>query len=159
MLTASKLKPSDVSRQVAELFTTTAEYPTEGPGQVGLELEWIPARPDRHPPGTIPADTLRKLLDSDPTLVDQARVTFEPGGQLEISPLPSPTLTQALATVAACRERLRRCLDSAGIELFNSGMNPWHSVEELGLQTTGPRYVTQQAHYDAIGPALSLIHI
>jgi glutamate--cysteine ligase len=153
MLTASKLKPTDISRQVAELFTTAAEYPTEGPGQVGLELEWIPARPDRHPPGTIGAETLRKLLDNDPTLVDQARVTFEPGGQLEISPLPSPTLTQALATVAACRERLRRCLDSAGIELFSSGMNPWHSVEELGLQTTGPRYVTQQAHYDALGTA------
>jgi len=92
MLTASKLKPSDVSRQVAELFTTTAEYPTEGPGQVGLELEWIPARPDRHPPGTIPADTLRKLLDNDPTLVDQARVTFEhrrPAGD-KSAPLPDP---------------------------------------------------------------------
>ena len=153
MLTASKLKPSEVSRQVAELFTAAADNPAEGPGRVGLELEWIPARSDHHSPGTVGVETLSKLLDKDPSLVDQARVTFEPGGQLEISPLPSPSVTQALETVAACDVRLRHCLDPAEIELFTSGMNPWHSVEELGLQTTGPRYITQQAHYDAIGTA------
>lgn len=153
MLTASKLQPSDVSRRVAELFTSPAHAPTDGPGRVGLEFEWIPARSDRRPPGTVGVERLQKLLASDPSLVADARVSYEPGGQLEISPLPSASVSHALAAVAAYEARLHRCLEPAGIELFSSGMNPWHSVDELGLQTPGPRYVTQQAHYDAIGPA------
>ena len=153
MLTASKLKAPDVSRQVAELFVPGAEYPSNGPGQVGLELEWIPARPDHYPPEAVGVESLRELLHKDATLVEEARVTFEPGGQLEISPLPSRTLTEALSAVAGHRARLDRCLDPARIKLFSAGINPWHSVGALGLQTTGPRYITQQAHYDAIGPA------
>lgn len=153
MLTASKLKPSDVSRRVAELFTPPAHAPTESPGRVGLEFEWIPARSDRRPPATVGVERLQKLLANDPSLVDDARVSYEPGGQLEISPLPSASVSHALDAVADYQARLHRCLQPAGIELFSSGMNPWHSVEQLGLQTPGPRYVTQQAHYDAIGPA------
>jgi glutamate--cysteine ligase len=153
MLTASRLQPSEIPRQVAELFSPPVQAPTEGPGRVGVELEWIPARSDLHPPGTVTVETLRGLLAKDPSLVGEARVTFEPGGQLEISPLPSPSVSHVINTLAAFKERLGRCLRPAGIELFSSGMNPWHSVDQLGLQTPGPRYVTQQAHYDAIGPA------
>jgi glutamate--cysteine ligase len=153
MLTASRLKPSDVRRQVAELFTDTGQDHAEGPGRVGLELEWIPARPGSNPPGTVGVDALRRVLDSLPAIVEAARITYEPGGQLEISPLPAPSAAEALSTAAACESRIREVLAPAGIGLFSSGMNPWHSVDELGLQTPGPRYVTQQAHYDAIGPA------
>jgi glutamate--cysteine ligase len=153
VLTASRLKPSEVSRRVAELFSDAAPHPTDGPGRVGLELEWIPARPDLRGPGTVGVDMLRRLLEPEPTLVEEARVTYEPGGQLEISPHPAAGVTQALAAVDGFESRLRRRLESAGIQLFSSGMNPWHTVDQLGLQTPGPRYVTQQAHYDAIGPS------
>ncbi len=153
MLTANRLTPSDVSRRVAGLFTDTAQDPSDGPGRVGLELEWIPARPDRNPPGIVGVKALRRVLHPNPTLVDMARVTYEPGGQLEISPLPASSAAEALSTAADWESRIRRALAPAGIQLFSSGMNPWHSVDELGLQTPGPRYVTQQAHYDAIGPA------
>ncbi len=153
MLTASRLTPSDVRGQVAELFTDSAQDPSYSPGRVGLELEWIPARPAQNPPGRVGVDVLREVLDSAPALVEAARVTYEPGGQLEISPPPAPSAAQALETAADYGARLRRLLAPAGIRLFSSGMNPWHSVDQLGLQTPGPRYVTQQAHYDAIGLA------
>ncbi|HXA43142.1 MAG TPA: glutamate-cysteine ligase family protein [Candidatus Solibacter sp.] len=153
MLTASRLTPPDVRRQVAELFTDTTRDPSDGPGRVGLELEWIPARPSQNPPGTVGVEALRTVLDSAPALVEEARVTYEPGGQLEISPPPAPSPALALEMAAAYGTRLRRLVAPAGIRLLSSGMNPWHSVDQLGLQTPGPRYVTQQAHYDAIGPA------
>jgi gamma-glutamylcysteine synthetase len=123
MLTASKLQPADVSRQVAELFTSPAHTPTDGSGRVDLELEWIPR-------GLIATRRERwdwrvflKRLANDPSLFDEAKVAFEPGGQLEISPLPVPGVTRALDAVAAYETRLRRCLQPAGIELFSSGMS------------------------------------
>jgi len=88
-----------------------------------------------------------------PNLVSDARLTFEPGGQVEISPLPSPSVAQLLERTNNLLTAICASLAAGGIELFSSGVNPWHSVEELGLQTPAPRYLNMQAHFDTIGHA------
>jgi glutamate--cysteine ligase len=153
MLTLQRLQRSDVAREVAELFAASPVPAGVGPGQVGLELELIPARIDASPPEPVAVKVLQQLLATDSSLGQEARITFEPGGQLELSPGPYPSAAQALSRAAELTARARSCLAPAAIELFSSGTNPWHTVDQLGLQTPAPRYVTQQAHYDEIGPA------
>lgn len=155
MLTAHGLSRADIDRTIADLFKPppVVDRDTSTPGFVGLELEWIPARPALRPPGTVGVPTLKSLLSIPSDLVSEARLTFEPGGQVEISPPPSPSVTQLLDRIAGLSDTIRDSLRGSGVDLFSSGVNPWHSLEDLGLQTPAPRYTGMQAHFDAIGPA------
>lgn len=136
---------------MAESFTSPPSADVT-PGQVGAELEWIPAIAGPRPPRPLPVPETERLLARDPTLRRDARVTFEPGGQLEISPPPSASVGGLLRSLASLRTRVERCLEPQGAALFVSGLNPWHSTEELGLQTPRPRYVAMERHFDSIGP-------
>jgi len=122
------------------------------PGRVGVELEWIPAVVGRERPLQLRVGETEALLGRDPGLAADACVTFEPGGQLEISPPPSDTVTDLLEALGRLRRRVKRCLRASGAELLVSGLNPWHSLDELGLQTPRPRYLAMQHHFDQIGP-------
>jgi glutamate--cysteine ligase len=150
VLIASSLPREAVEREVVDRFTSASAH--MAPGQVGVELEWIPAMPGPQPPRPLSVAETERLLARDPTLRSDARVTFEPGGQLEISPPPSATVTELLGSLEVLRSRVERCLEPSGAGLFVSGLNPWHSTEELGLQTSQPRYVSMQRHFDSIGP-------
>jgi glutamate--cysteine ligase len=155
MLTTRRLSRAHVDQAVAELFTSSPPLDRGAgtPGFVGVELEWIPARPALRPPGTVGVPRLKELLSTRPDLVSDARLTFEPGGQIEISPRPSPSVSHLMTSITALSAALRDTVRGGGIGLFTSGVNPWHSLEELGLQTPAPRYTSMQAHFDAIGPA------
>ena len=151
MLTASALRRETIDVEVLGLFTpATAVGP--GPGRIGVELEWIPAVRGSGRPIALPAAATERLLARDPGLASDAVVTFEPGGQLEISPPPAPTVAELLASLASLRTRVERCLRTASAELYVSGLNPWHATDELGLQTPQPRYLAMQRHFDAISP-------
>src|SRR5438105_350922 len=150
MLSTGRLTRGDVLQRVGELFQAPPGDPV-APGRVGVEVEWIAARPGAGRPEPVGVPELTALLGVDPHLVDQARLTFEPGGQLEISPAPADTAAAALEQVGEFSARLSRVLAGSGVELFSSGVNPWHGVDELGLQTPGPRYSAMQAHFDSIG--------
>jgi glutamate--cysteine ligase len=93
-----------------------------------------------------------RLLAGDADLAQDGRVSFEPGGQLEISPPPSASISALLASVENLRTRVERCLAVGGAQLYSSGLNPWHTADELGLQTPRPRYIAMQDHFDSIGP-------
>ncbi len=149
MLTARSLRREAVEREVVDRFRSAPW--AGGPGRVGVELEWIPAVAGAGRPRPLGVAEAERLLARDPPLRSDARVTFEPGGQLEISPPPSASVTELLKSVASLRGRIDRCLEPTGAELLVSGLNPWHSTEELGLQTPQPRYVSMQRHFDSIG--------
>jgi glutamate--cysteine ligase len=151
MFTAQRLVRADVGSRVADAFD--AREPPTAPGRVGVEIEWIPARPGAYPPAPVGVARSKELVSTLPAPASDARVTFEPGGQIEMSPSPSSTVSELLAHVEALARALRTCLSMGGVELFSSGVDPWHSVDDLGLQTPGPRYSAMQAHFDAIGPA------
>jgi glutamate--cysteine ligase len=151
VLIASSPWREALEREVVDRFTSGPSGDV-APGRVGVELEWIPAVVGVQPPRPLTVAETDGLLARDPTLRRDARVTFEPGGQLEISPPPSSSVTELLGSLDILRGRVERCFEPSGAGLFVSGLNPWHSTEELGLQTLQPRYVAMQEHFDSIGP-------
>ena len=79
-------------------------------------------------------------------------LTFEPGGQLEYSGPPKDTLGEAIADITSIIERLRCVLKPHGIWFFHSGLNPWYTIDEVGLLLDHPRYISMSNFFGAIGP-------
>ncbi|WFE40552.1 ergothioneine biosynthesis glutamate--cysteine ligase EgtA [Micromonospora sp. WMMD998] len=135
-------------------------FKTGPPTLTGVELEWTvhdaadPARPvdrerlrgalGRHRPVTLdptsPADELRH----------GGAVTVEPGGQVEISAPPRPSVAALLAATEADVAELRALLDAAGLVLGPSGMDPWRPPRPV-VET--PRYRAMRGVFDRHGPA------
>src|SRR5579864_3013145 len=139
----------DLIDQVGRLFDDPAAGP---PGGAGLEVELICVA--GRPPRPVPAAHTRAAIESaDPALLVDGRVSFEPGGQVELSPPPSASTAALLADVSALLARLRRALAADGIVAVSTGMNPWHDAGEVGLQVDAERYLVMQRHFDSIGGA------
>jgi hypothetical protein len=77
-----------------------------GAGRVGIELEWFP------PPRTAP-DTLRDLLPG--ALPGGGAVTFEPGGQLELSGPPRHGIADACTHMRVDTAAARAAFTTHGI--------------------------------------------
>ncbi len=78
-------------------------------------------------------------------------ITFEPGGQIEISSAPFPCLSDALSRMRQIDEKLQRHLRGFGIELVSTGINPWYTPDEIGLQMNKPRYAAMNKFFSRIG--------
>jgi glutamate--cysteine ligase len=149
---AATVTSGDLAQHVSRLFSPTQHSDSIAtPGYIGLEIEVIPVYADTWPPRPVSAAELTQSLAADPELIADARLTFEPGGQVELSPPPAPTASAALTHARSLLGRLRACCEPFGIALVRAGTNPWHSCAELGLQTDRPRYRAMQAHFDSIG--------
>ena len=123
-----------------------------GPGRVGVELELLPVRLVAGRPAPVPIAAVRAALAQDPALVREGRISFEPGGQVELSPDPGPSPAAALARATTLLRRLRRCGRRAGIDFVSAAVSPWHDPDTIGLQNAAPRYRAMQDHFDTIGP-------
>lgn len=162
-----------LKKRVHALFFSDTPSETE---QVGLELEVWPFRNGRegqaelvrffNDQGTGLIDLLVKFqqdipgLNYTPTaegdpkfLFDQGgNLTFEPGGQLEYSGPPKNSLAESIADITAVIENLRCLFKEHGIWFFHSGLNPWFTVEEVGLQLKKDRYLHMNDFFRSIGP-------
>jgi glutamate--cysteine ligase len=113
------------------------------PGTVGAETEWLIVdhhEPDEH----VSPDRLRALLGPALPLPEGSAITYEPGGQLELSSAPQAgpdALYRALST--DLREVAGR-LDEDGLGLVGSGVDP---VRDPLLQTTDERYRCMSAYF------------
>jgi glutamate--cysteine ligase len=86
-------------------------------------------------------------------LEDADNISFEPGGQLEFSSRPYGCLSEAVIRTRKVQSILDNGLKSiSDIDIMQIGMNPWHSVEELGLQMQKPRYVAMNKYFSSISP-------
>ena len=119
--------------------------------RTGGEVELIPVvgRPPRPAPAAL---TRAAILAHDPALLTDACVSFEPGGQVELSPPPQPSPAALLDELDGLLARLDGALAREGIVAVSSGLNPWHDATAVGLQVEAERYRTMQRHFDAIGP-------
>jgi glutamate--cysteine ligase len=141
-----------LAERVRALLTPTPTA-VSGPGRVGAEIELLPVRFTADGAHPVPRpDTLAALHRADPSLLADGCVSFEPGGQLELSPPCSATVTEALRTIDLLVARARKCADAAGFVLLDAAVSPWHEVDEVGLQTDQPRYRAMQSRFDAVGP-------
>lgn len=81
------------------------------------------------------------------------RISFEPGGQIEIS---SPVCDSADALVQFLRGivgQLRLAAAGFGIDLLAVGVDPYNSIDRVQAQLHAPRYDAMALHFDSIGPA------
>jgi glutamate--cysteine ligase len=85
-------------------------------------------------------------------LPDGWRITFEPGGQIEISAAPNVSLSalaaRLRATVAAISEAA-----APDVALVSRGIDPWTGIEDVAPQLDADRYRRMLQHFDRIGPS------
>ena len=122
--------------------------PDDAPrGRLGIEMEWCTVSL-RDPSRPADFDRLRKAA-AGAVLHHRSRLSFEPGGQVELStlPLPPPEAVRALADDA---EALGRALARAGIGMVAVGLEPGPRRARL---LHSPRYDAMESFFDASGEA------
>jgi len=140
--------------------------------RLGAEVEIIPidaanGRPlPLDGPGLTTLSVLRRAADGtgwlerhsakanvpEVDLGDGGRITFEPGGQIEISSAPNASLT---ALVAGLRDTVARIAEAApsNVRLLAKGLDPCNPVETITPQLDAERYRRMLRHFDRIGPS------
>jgi glutamate--cysteine ligase len=143
-------KGANLGDRVGRLFT-----PRGGGAsglRVGVEVELIPVH--GRPPRPAPlARTRQAILTHDPELLTDARISFEPGGQVEMSPPPHPSPAALLDELDTLLARLDGALAGDGIVAVSSGLNPWHTAAQVERQLDDERYRVMEQHFDRIGGA------
>ncbi|CAN5154002.1 ergothioneine biosynthesis glutamate--cysteine ligase EgtA [soil metagenome] len=138
-----RLSAADVETFVRERCFAPAQD-----GQVGIELErhLVPSA------GSVPGidhDALRRALDDLDPLPGRSRITFEPGGQLEVSSPPRPGPSAACGVVTADLAVVDPVVESFGIDLAAVGLHPDGNEK---LVVGGPRYAAMATYFDHGGP-------
>ena len=155
---------------VQELFEPGSTHRPDG--SMGAELELIPVRHSTHArvgihddssgPGTARVARQAAAVGAWTEATDQygapnwitpdgGRISYEPGGQLEIS---SPVFVSAKGlerflwtTVAS----LRAAATDSGISLLTSGADPYNDISTVRAEIRAPRYDAMGRYFDRIG--------
>lgn len=114
-------------------------FKTGPPGKVGIETEWL-VTDHADPASPVALDRLAAAVESAGPPPGGSSITFEPGGQLELS---SP----ALPGPARAHEALATDLDHIGKSLSDSGL---HLVETALDSERPPRRQLRQPRYAAM---------
>jgi glutamate--cysteine ligase len=158
----------DIERR---LFTTHRELPSDGP-LIGAEVELIPFSAESGRRVAVSGATGSSLsilrpwadmhgwLDSTSTngtpvftLPDGGRVTFEPGGQLELSAAPACSVSELLRSLENTLLPLQDEAARNQIQLLAGGIDPVSSIENVALQLDCDRYRRMTDYFESIGPA------
>lgn len=83
-----------------------------------------------------------------PALPGGSRLTFEPGGQIELSAPPAATVGAACESVAADLAALDEALSPFGVRLRQRGTSPWPHRRLMD----GPRYRAMETYFDESWP-------
>ncbi|MCO1577464.1 ergothioneine biosynthesis glutamate--cysteine ligase EgtA [Crossiella sp. SN42] len=146
-------------RAEAEAYVASVCFKTGPPALVGVELEWTVHHAD-HPRRPLTTDTLRNALGTHapPLLAPESPhhplpngslITVEPGGQVEISTQPAPSLAGLLPVATADIAYLVELLRSAGLRLGKHGIDA-HRLPNRLLQV--PRYAAMESAFNRRGP-------
>lgn len=139
---------SPMTESEAESHIAGTCFKTGPPGALGVELEWLvhDGHDQRAP---VPPARLDGVVSSARSLALRGAITTEPGGQLELSSAPAPSLGACLDQVGGDLERLRALAAAFGLRLSGVGLDP---VREPNRLTTEPRYTAMERHFDRSGP-------
>lgn len=125
-------------------------FKTGPPRTVGVELEWF-VHDLRLPRIPVTPGRLRTAFDALRALPLKSALTFEPGGQLELSSPPAASLMDCVTTVSADLAAVRAALGVLGLTLTGSGTDPWSPPRDRLLHE--PRYDAMERYLDRTGPA------
>jgi glutamate--cysteine ligase len=131
---------ADVARFVDERV-----FAPHDPGRVGIELEWFTRVAGD---GSVPDPEFLRALLPDP-LPGGSRITFEPGGQLELSGPPLASATDACAAMAVDETVVQVTLADAGIDLTAIGLDDRGRRPRV---VDAPRYRAMERYFDAQWP-------
>lgn len=115
---------------------------------MGVELERHVV-PSGGRAGGVDHPALRRALAALGPLPGGSRITFEPGGQLEVSSPPRPGPSAACAVVSDDLAVIDPVVGSLGMELAAVGLRP-DGPEEI--VAAAPRYTAMAAYLDQQGP-------
>ncbi|NWF24714.1 ergothioneine biosynthesis glutamate--cysteine ligase EgtA [Streptomyces sp. PKU-EA00015] len=138
-----------ISEDEAEDLLRCICFKTGPPRTVGVEVEWLVHDLDR-PRTPVPSGRLAAAFDEVRALTLDSALTFEPGGQLELSSRPAASLTECIDSTAADLRAVRAVLRTAGLATTGYGLDPWHPPRRL---LHDPRYDAMERHLDRSGPA------
>jgi glutamate--cysteine ligase len=151
----------------AQCFAPEVEH---GPGQIGAEVEFLVVDADARRPVPLagPGGSLQRVRDygaramwregrtssGTPSfeIPGRAVLTFEPGGQIEISTLACSSPNELLAALDAIVAPLRHSFAEQGIDLLAVGIDPVTPIECVPLQLHVDRYERMTRYFDRIGP-------
>ena len=119
-----------------------------GRSALGLELEWI-ARPANDPVAATPIHAVERVAATAPPLPAGGSVTFEPGGQLELSTCAFTEVDLAVSAATADIGAVRYAAAAHGLELLASGTDPLREPSRL---LDVPRYRSMEQYFDRFGP-------
>lgn len=122
-------------------------FKTGPPALVGAEVEWLAGYAE-DPTRPVSLPQLRALLGGIPPPPHGSTITFEPGGQLELSSAPAADASACWRALAADIEHVRRPLEEHGMVLVPSGIDP-HRLPRRQLDT--PRYRAMAGYFGRLG--------
>lgn len=141
--------PPALSETAAEDLVHGICFKTGPPRTLGAELEWLVLDAER--PGEIlPPDRLTAAHEAARALPLHSRFTVEPGGQLELSSAPAPSLSDCVDGLQADLTAVRAALRSQGLALRGTGRDPRRPLRRL---LYSPRYDAMESYFDRTGPA------
>ncbi|MFI8324460.1 ergothioneine biosynthesis glutamate--cysteine ligase EgtA [Streptomyces sp. NPDC085529] len=139
-----------LTEEAAEDLLRCICFKTGPPRTVGAELEWL-VHDLRDPREPVRPTRLATALDTVRSLPLVSALTFEPGGQLELSSRPAGSLMECLDSLASDLAAVRSALGPLGLTLSGYGVDPWHAPRERVLRE--PRYDAMETALARTGPA------
>jgi len=121
----------------------------ESPRLVGVELEWLTVSRDDEGARVEPAPLARAVAATGP-LPGGSTVTFEPGGQLEVSAPPHASIAKACSVAEIDVARARAAASELDVALVGLGADPVRPPRRV---VDTPRYAAMEAYFDTDGPA------
>ncbi|MGH3379883.1 MAG: ergothioneine biosynthesis glutamate--cysteine ligase EgtA, partial [Actinoallomurus sp.] len=145
--TGPAIAPPLGSRDAVHSYIRRICFKTGPPDVVGAELEWLVADPT-HPHDPVPLHRLQDTFRGTTALPGGSTVTFEPGGQLELSSPPAADLTSCRRTLDADLAHVEDTLRPLGLALLATAIDPHRPPRR---QLRAPRYDAMEAYYDRRG--------
>ncbi|SEG64899.1 glutamate--cysteine ligase [Actinacidiphila yanglinensis] len=141
----------DLTEDEAEAHIRGVCFKTGPPARTGVELEWLVQ--DRSDPRELISlerlDAALAPVEAPGALPRGSRLTREPGGQVELSSPPAPTLAGCVTAMAEDLAVLREAVDRAGLVLVGHGMDPHREPPRV---VDHPRYLAMERFFDREGP-------
>lgn len=145
------------SRPAAEAYTAKVCFKQGPPALIGAELEWLTAFGDGSRPtlsalaAALGDHSPRSISPDSPalSLPGGSIVTVEPGGQIELSSSPYPSVVELAPRLDSDARILAELLRAAGIDTDARAADPDRSPQRLLML---PRYCEMETRFSSIGP-------
>lgn len=115
---------------------------------MGVELEWLTMY-EEDPTAYVPLKVLQQILPPDEPLPCGSHISFEPGGQVEVSSLPGRSTAKTCVATASDLSVIRQKLSGHGIRLVGVGVDPYRAGCRFLRK---PRYDAMEAYFGNTWP-------